>query len=85
MGDLISLPQNPRETIKRIGEFLGKTLTDAQSEKIRRHCQFNEMRNNKMVNYSWWAELGITTQDNNTFMRKGLYNVIKTSMFSSLQ
>lgn len=59
--------------IKKIAEFLGKSLSENDVCKIAEHCQFNKMKNNEMVNFSWWKELGlIDAKSDSEFIRKGV-------------
>jgi len=64
------LIKNPREQIKEIAKYLGKTLTDEQLDIVQKHCSFETMRENPSVNFSWMIPQGIVREDF-LFMRKG--------------
>lgn len=52
---------------KHVANFLGKTnITDEQFEELRKHCSFDSMKNNDMVNFK---AAGFTNLE---FMRKGV-------------
>ncbi|KAJ8314737.1 hypothetical protein KUTeg_006887 [Tegillarca granosa] len=54
-----STTNDVHSVIKKIADFLGKSLSGNDVCKIAEHCQFNKMKNNEMVNFSWWKELGL--------------------------
>jgi hypothetical protein len=64
------LHENPGETIKDLGKFLGKDLDDKQVESIIKWCSFDNMKKNPSVNYDWYKEIGLFRKDGN-FFRKG--------------
>lgn len=64
--------QDINSSIRKIADFLGKSLSEADVSKIAEHCQFKNMKNNEMLNFSWWKESGIADkEDENEFLRKG--------------
>ena len=64
--------QQPELMVRRIAEFLGRSLTAGEiSDIVRRTC-FNVMKQDSAVNYSWWDELGMRQPSESQFMRKGI-------------
>ena len=59
--------------IKRIAEFMGKSLTDEQFDIILKETSFNAMSQNKTTNYTWWDAQGSVNEGVSKFMRKGKY------------
>jgi hypothetical protein len=59
------------ETIGKIANFLGKSLTKEQVEAIADHCSFAQMARNPTTNYSQWDEKGLTKDNGIKYMRKG--------------
>lgn len=57
--------------IERIASFLNKKLSREQMAAICHHCQFQNMRQNNSVNYSWWDDYGIRDKTQSQFLRKG--------------
>lgn len=67
------MQKDVHSVIKKIADFLGKSLSENDVCKIAEHCQFNKMKNNEMVNFSWWKELGlIDAKSDSEFIRKGV-------------
>jgi len=58
-------------SIRQIATFLGKSITDAEVEKIREHCQVDTMRNNPMVNMKFLEEMVRIRTDVGNFINKG--------------
>lgn len=57
--------------IKKIANFLEKQLTEEQVQQIAAHCSFNKMSENPATNYSHWDEMGMKTDSEKKYMRKG--------------
>ena len=56
--------------IKSLCKYLGKDLSDEKIKSIIEWCSFDNMKNNKSVNYDWWKDMGISKKDSQ-FFRKG--------------
>ena len=61
--------KKPHETIKSLAKFLNKDLSEANVDSIVKWCSFETMKENKMVNYEWYKEMGI-------FKKQGIFNLI---------
>ena len=60
--------------MRQIATFLGKTLDQAQLQKIVDHCSFKNMKTNPTTNYSWLQDLGFAKKNGEAvFFRKGAY------------
>ena len=57
-------------TCRTIARFLGRTLTDDQVARICDHCSVDNMRNNDMVNLSYWKTIKKTNSVGG-FINKG--------------
>ncbi|XP_076232704.1 sulfotransferase 1E1 [Calliopsis andreniformis] len=57
------------KTIKKVAQFLGRTYTEEQIEKVAEYLNIKNFRDNLMVNSSELKECGIITAG--TFVRKG--------------
>lgn len=64
--------------IERIAQFLGKKLSSEQISAIHERCQFENMKQNNSVNYSWWDDYGIRDKTQSHFLRKGQVGDWKT-------
>ena len=65
--------QNPVETVRKVCQFIGKSLSDDQILKIVQATGFDVMSNDPLFNYSWWDELGLRKKDEAKFLRKGIF------------
>ena len=61
--------------IKRIAEFMGKSLTHEQFDIILKETSFNAMSQNKTTNYTWLDAKGAVNEGVSKFMRKGKYQM----------
>ncbi|KAH9500072.1 Sulfotransferase 1E1 [Bulinus truncatus] len=64
------LQEDLHKAVRDIADFLNKPLTSHQVDAIVKHCSFDNMKNNKSVNYDWLKEVGTAKTEEN-FMRKG--------------
>lgn len=72
----------PKE-IRKVANFLNKSLSDQQVEILNQHLSFESMRNNKSVNYEMIQELNKKynlTQGEGIFMRSGRVGDYKAHM-----
>lgn len=59
-------------TCKKIADFLGHTLTKEAIDRICDHCRADSMRNNDMVNLSYWRNVkDMKINDEGGFINKG--------------
>ncbi|EDL92787.1 sulfotransferase family 5A, member 1 (predicted), isoform CRA_b [Rattus norvegicus] len=65
------LHQEPRSTIRKLSEFLGRTLGPKEEEIILEHSSFSFMSQSNMVNYSLLSK-EIIDQSQGKFLRKGV-------------
>ncbi|XP_048467029.1 sulfotransferase 2B1-like [Rhincodon typus] len=65
------LLQDMRSALLKLGEFLGKQLSDDAIEIIVTQTKFNNMRQNKMSNYSFVPK-ELMDQSKTNFLRKGI-------------
>lgn len=65
------LQKDASGVIRRIADFLGYRISDDQLQRIVQHTAFDTMKNDPLVNYSWWDDLGIRKKKESHFMRKG--------------
>lgn len=65
------MKKNPKEEIKKIARFLGKTVTDEILDRIIHHTSFEVMKNNPMVNYMHMPT-SVMDHSKSPFMRKGV-------------
>ncbi|XP_062886748.1 sulfotransferase 2B1-like isoform X1 [Mobula hypostoma] len=63
--------QDTRNTVTKLGEFLGKQLSSDTIDKIISQTKFNNMKQNSMSNYSF-VPSDILNQENSNFLRKGI-------------
>ena len=59
-----------RGVIRRVGDFLGKKLSDEQVEQLYEHLKFDNFKKNIYVNFDMHKELGMLS-DSGSFVRKG--------------
>lgn len=66
------LIKNFEKQVDTICDFLEKPrLTSSQMASLKKHCSFDEMKNNPFVNYSNWDDLGLRNKSESQFFRKG--------------
>lgn len=58
--------------IRQIAKFLGRSLTDEDVARIAEHCHVDNMRDNPMVNGSYWNDFKQTNRDGGRFINKGI-------------
>ncbi|XP_063134021.1 sulfotransferase family 5A, member 1 isoform X3 [Rattus norvegicus] len=66
-----SKAKEPRSTIRKLSEFLGRTLGPKEEEIILEHSSFSFMSQSNMVNYSLLSK-EIIDQSQGKFLRKGV-------------
>ncbi|XP_060700669.1 sulfotransferase 2B1-like [Hemiscyllium ocellatum] len=71
------LLQDMRSALLKLKEFLGKPLSDDAIERIVTQTKFNNMKQNKMSNYSFVPE-ELMDQKKSNFLRKGIAGDWKT-------
>ena len=59
------------ETIRKIANFLGKTVTTDEVEKIIDHCSLENMRANEKLNMSYYRDFKKVFDDIGGFINKG--------------
>ncbi|XP_013145972.1 PREDICTED: estrogen sulfotransferase-like [Papilio polytes] len=57
--------------VRRVADFLGKSFTKEEIDKLCEHLSIDNFKNNKSVNYDVMKELGILISDGQSFIRKG--------------
>ncbi|CAB3255260.1 unnamed protein product, partial [Arctia plantaginis] len=57
-------------SIQRVATFLGKQLSQEESDRLCEHLSFENFKNNKSINYEELRELGLLAPDQ-SFVRKG--------------
>lgn len=67
---LSNISQDLHKAVYQIAEFLGKPVKKTTVEAIVKHCSFDNMKNNRTVNYDWLKESEVASRDE-SFMRKG--------------
>jgi len=60
-----------RSQIRRVAEFLGKSYSDEQVDKLASHLHIDNFKNNPYVNHESEKELGVMHKDRGSFVRKG--------------
>lgn len=66
----LTYKKKPVEEIRRLSEFLGVKLSDAEVKSLIDWCSFENMEKNPSVNYEWYKTMGIFKKDGK-FFRKG--------------
>ena len=66
-----SLLQDRRGTIIKIADFLGKTLTDADVDRIMEHTSLENMKKNDSVNLAYLEKLKETDKSEGAFINTG--------------
>lgn len=61
-----------RGTVRRIGKYLDKELTEERLDQLEKWCSFETMKANPKVNYNWFKDWGFTSQSF-AFLRKGFF------------
>ena len=59
------------ETVRQIAKFLGKTLAYEEIQKICQHCSLENMRNNDMLNMSYYRKFKRVFDEIGGFINKG--------------
>lgn len=77
------MKEDPKREIRKILEFLGRSLPEETVDHIVRHTSFKEMKNNRMANHST-VPAEIMDHSISPFMRKGITGDWKT-MFTVAQ
>ncbi|XP_078081979.1 sulfotransferase 2B1-like [Mustelus asterias] len=82
--------QDMRGALVKLGEFLGKQLSDDAIEAIAKQSKFDNMKRNDMSNYSFVPE-ELMDQKKNNFLRKGIsgdwkshFTAAQTEHFNSI-
>uniref|UniRef100_A0A8C9QQ06 Sulfotransferase n=1 Tax=Spermophilus dauricus TaxID=99837 RepID=A0A8C9QQ06_SPEDA len=70
-GETCILLQNRKREIRKILEFLGRSLSEEMVDHIVQHTSFKEMKKNPMANYTT-IPIEIMDQNISPFMRKGI-------------
>lgn len=65
-------PQDLRDSVSKISQFMGKSLDSEVIEKIADHCVFKNMKQNKMSNYSLVPN-EFMDRNKSEFLRKGTH------------
>ncbi|KAG0710509.1 Sulfotransferase family cytosolic 1B member 1 [Chionoecetes opilio] len=65
------LQQNPEKIIRKMAEFLGMSLSDAEVTYVAENTSFVRMSSNPSVNYEHWKDFGFAFKDKGKFLRKG--------------
>lgn len=68
---MLSLPQDPKNEIRKVMQFMGKNLDETVLDKIVHETSFEKMKENPMTNRSTVPK-SILDQSISPFMRKGL-------------
>lgn len=59
--------------VRKVADFLGKTVSDKNVAKVCDHCNVDAMRNNPMVNYVYKAKKMALNTNAGAFINKGHY------------
>ncbi|OWA54291.1 putative Sulfotransferase family cytosolic 1B member 1 [Hypsibius exemplaris] len=62
---------DPRTAIRNVGAFLGRNLNESQLSSIMHHCSFDQMKNNKLADFSEFETIGFIDPKVTPFMRAG--------------
>lgn len=62
-----------RDTIVKVSQFLGKTLTQEQLQQLEGHLSFDNFKKNESVNGQWKKRIGVFNTDGD-FIRNGKIN-----------
>lgn len=65
------LHQDPPKVIRKMAEFLGIDVSDAEVNYVAECTSFNHMASNPSVNYEHWKDYGFAFKDKGKFFRKG--------------
>lgn len=61
-------------SVKRIAEFLGKEITDEQTQRLCEHLDIKNFRNNESVNPGWLKATGNAGEEG--FIRQGNHLIV---------
>jgi len=69
---LYYLSKDLQQTCRKIADFLGRTLSDDDVDRICRHCHVDNMRSNDQVNMAYWRNYKHINDDQpSRFINKG--------------
>lgn len=71
----MKLFQNLKATITKISKFYGKDFTEEEINKLAEYLNIVNFRNNKSVNYSQMAEIGLLKENEQGFVRNGKFKI----------
>lgn len=69
---IVNYLQDLQASIRRVADFLGKSLTSEEIKRLSDHLSFKNLKNNKSVNQESLREYGML-ESNECFIRKGQY------------
>lgn len=72
---VILFPQDLRGAIQKVSSFLRRPLAEDELSSCAKHCSFDSMKDNRMVNYTL-IPAEIMDHNKGAFMRKGGNQVI---------
>lgn len=75
------LQENFEREVDKVCDFLKKPrLGKEDMNNLKSHCSFEAMKNNKMVNYKHWDDLGLREKNESDFLRNGKVGDWKTHL-----
>ena len=66
------LHQDRAGVVRKVAAFLNRPITEDQVKAIVRYTSFKVMRENPATNFHQWHKTGMASEDESTFMRKGV-------------